>query len=79
MCIRDRHRPLLGFNRHEIEELATKIGIYPLPAEKRKVCAVKSTKPEKVIKLQEIIEAEKRLNVEEMIDRSIKSLKAISL
>jgi len=74
------HRPLLGFDKQEIEELATKIGICPpLVAEKKKVCAVVSTKPKTVTKLQEIIEAEKKLNVEEMIERSMKFLKVISL
>lgn len=72
------HRPLLGFDEQEIEELATKIGIRPPLAEKKKVCMV-AAKPKTVTKLQEIIEAEKKLNVEEMVERSIKSLKVISL
>jgi thiamine biosynthesis protein ThiI len=72
------HRPLLGFEKQEIEKLAIKIGIYPSPAEK-KVCASKSTKPKTKIKLQEIIEAEKKLDIEKMIDRSMKSLKVLSL
>lgn len=73
------HRPLLGFDRQETEELATKIGICSSVAEKRKVCAVMSTRHNTVTKLQEIIEAEKKLNVEKMIEQSMKSLKVISL
>ena len=73
------HRPLLGFNKQEIEELATKIGICPLLVEKKKVCVVMSTKPKTVTNLQEIIKAEKKLKVEGMIDQSMKLLKVISL
>lgn len=73
------HRPLLGFDKHEIEELATKIGICPPLAKKKKVCAVMSTRPIAAAKSQEIIKAEKKLNIEEMINKSMKSLKIISL
>jgi len=73
------HRPLLGFDKQEVEELATKIGICPPSAEEKKVCAVISTKPKTVTKLQEIIEAEKKLSVEEIVNRSLKSLNVISL
>jgi len=73
------HRPLLGFDKQEIEELASKIGIGPPLAEKKRVCAVTSTKPKTMTKLQEIIEAEKKLNVEEMVEKSMKSLRVISL
>jgi len=73
------HRPLLGFDKQEIEELATKIGIRSQIAEKKKTCTVMPTKPKTVTELQEIIEAEKKLDVEEMIDRSMKSLKVVNL
>jgi thiamine biosynthesis protein ThiI len=73
------HRPLLGFDEREIEDLATRIGVCPQSVGKKKVCTVMSTKPKTVIKLQEIIEAEDKLNIEKMIDRSMKSLKVVSL
>lgn len=73
------HRPLLGFDKREIEELATKIGIHPHLIEKKKACTVMSKKPRTKTKLQEIIEAEEKLDVEEMINRSIQSLKVTSL
>jgi thiamine biosynthesis protein ThiI len=72
------HRPPLGFDKQEMEELATKIGICTTLA-KKKVCAAMSTKSKTKAKLQEIIEAEKKLNVEKMINRSMKSLKIMSL
>jgi len=71
------HRPLLGFDKQEIEGLATKIGISPQV--ELKVCGVISTKPKTLTKLQGIIEAEKKLNIEEIIDQSMKSLKIMSL
>jgi len=74
------HRPLLGFDRQEIEELATKIGVCPpLTKKRKKICSVASARPKTVTKLGKIIEAEKKLNVEKMIERSMKSLKAITL
>ena len=73
------HRPIIGFNKQEIEELAMKIGICPKLAEKKKACMPISTKPKTVTELQEIVEAEKKLDVEEMIDRSMKSLKVVNL
>jgi len=73
------HRPLLGLETQEIEDLAKKIGFPPSMAEKKKLCLVMSTKPKTTTKLQEIIEAEKKLNVEDMIDRSMKLLKVMNL
>lgn len=72
------HRPILGLDKQEIEELATKIGINSA-LEEKKVCTVMSTKTKTAIKLQEIIKTEKKLNVEKMIDRSMKLLKVTSL
>lgn len=73
------HRPLLGFDKQEIEELATKIGICSSLAKQRKVCTIMSTKPKTITKLQEIIEAEEKLNVKEMVVQSMKLLKPVSL
>jgi len=71
------HRPLLGFEEKEIKNLATRIGIKQR-ASKEKSCDL-SSKPSRMIKLSEIVKAEKKLNMEEIIDTAIKSSKIASL
>lgn len=73
------HRPLLGFDKQEIEELAKKIGICPQIAKKKKTCMTMSTKPKTATELLEIIEAEEKLDIEEMIERTMKSSKVVIL
>lgn len=72
------HRPLLGFDTNKIQELAEKIGLHPSQAETKPLMAT-SKKSRKIIDLQEIVEAEKRMNVEEIIDCSVKSLRVLDL
>lgn len=72
------YRPILGFERQEIEEMATKIGTNSSLEEKR-TCLAESHTPHTMIELQEILEAEKKLDLEQMIDKSMKSLKVMNL
>jgi len=74
------HRPLICLEATEIEELARKIGIYKISSVRRmKKRGTTSTQPYKTIKLEEIKEAEARLNIEEMVKASLKSLRIIHL
>jgi len=67
------HRPLIGLDASEINELARKIGTF----ENYSVQRIK--KREKVIKLKEVKEVEARLNMDEMVEASLKSLRIIYL
>jgi thiamine biosynthesis protein ThiI len=73
------HRPLLGFEKAEREQMARKIGTYKVSIQTRKVHAATSGKPVTGVKLEEVIEAEKTLNIEEMVERSVEALKIVNL
>jgi len=67
------YRPLIGLYTTEIDELARKIGTFENSSGRR------IKKREKIIKLKEVKEAEARLNMDEMVEASLKSLRIIYL
>lgn len=73
------HRPLLGFEKAEREQMARRIGIYEVSIQMVKGCTAVSGKPVAGVKLQEVAEAEKTLNIEEMVERSVEALKIVNL
>lgn len=73
------HRPLLGFDKAETEKIARKIGTYEISSRKAKGCTAFPSKPATMAKLEEVIEAEEKLNLKEMVDRAIKSLKVVEM
>jgi len=74
------YRPLIGLDAPEIDELARKIGTFETSSvrrmKKREAIPKQSVK---IIKLKEIREAEARLNIDEMMEASLKSLRIIYL
>jgi len=74
------YRPLIGLDASEIDELARKIGTFKISSARRmKKREVTSKQSEKIIKLEEVKEAEARLNTDEMVEASLKSLRIIYL
>jgi len=73
------HRPLLGFDKAETEQMARKIGAYKISARSVKGCKAAPHKPATKAKLKEIIEAEARLNIEEIVERCLDELKTVDL
>jgi thiamine biosynthesis protein ThiI len=73
------HRPLLGFDKAETDRIARKIGTYEVSAQRAKECAAVPRKPATMAKPQEVAEAEENLNIAEMVERSVKSLKVVKL
>jgi thiamine biosynthesis protein ThiI len=73
------HRPLLGFDKAETETIARKIGTYEISSRKAGGCAAVPSKPSTMAKLEEVMEAEEKLNTKEMIENAIKSLKAVKM
>jgi thiamine biosynthesis protein ThiI len=73
------HRPLLGFDKTETEELARKIGTYEISTQETKGCTAAPSKPATSADIQEVTEAEKKLDIEKMIEESYKTLKTIDL
>jgi len=73
------HRPLLGFEKAKREQMARRIGTYEVSIQMKKVCAATLGKPVAGVKLQEVADAEKALNIEEMVERSVEALKIVNL
>ena len=73
------HRPLLGFDKAETERIAQKIGTYKPSTKRAKGCSAAPRKPATMAKLQQVAEAEEGLNIVEMVERSVKSLKVVNL
>jgi thiamine biosynthesis protein ThiI len=71
------HRPLLGFDKAETETIARKIGTYEISSRKAKGCTAAPDKPATKAKLEEVIEAEEKLNIKEIVERSIESLRVV--
>ncbi|MDH5267616.1 MAG: tRNA 4-thiouridine(8) synthase ThiI [Candidatus Bathyarchaeota archaeon] len=73
------HRPLLGFDKAETEGLARKIEAYKITARNVQGCKAAPHKPATKAKLKEIVEAEARLNIDEMVERCVGELKVVDL
>jgi thiamine biosynthesis protein ThiI len=70
------YRPLTGLDASEIDDLARKIGTFELSSGQK---MKKSEATREIIKLKEVKEAELRLNMDEMVEASLKSLRTIYL
>jgi len=73
------HRPLLGFDKTETEQIARRIGTYEVSIQKARGCTAFARKPATMAKPHEVAEAEKMLDIGEMVERSVKSLKIVNL
>jgi thiamine biosynthesis protein ThiI len=73
------HRPLLGFDKTETERIARSIGTYEASIQKAKGCTAVPRKPVTMAKPDEVAGAEEALEIEELVERSVKSLKIVNL
>jgi len=73
------HRPILSFDKAETERIARKIGTYEVSIQRAMGCAAVPSKPATSMDPQKVTEAEKGLNIEELVQRSLSSLKIINL
>ena len=73
------HRPLLGFDKEETEAIARKIGTYRFSSKKAGACTAVPYQPSTKAKLEEVIKAEEKLDIEEMIERSLESIKIVEI
>jgi len=64
-------RPLLGMNKREVEDLARKIGTFDTSTKPASCCTGPPRKPRTRARLEEIQEAEKGLDIEQMISRDL--------
>ncbi len=73
-------RPLLTFDKQEIIALAQRIGTYELSIQPYKdCCSLISRHPETRAKLREVLDAEKSLPIEQLIERSFSEMKVLTI
>jgi len=73
------HRPLLGFDKHETEAIARKIGTHGLSTRKASGCGAVPYQPSTKAKLEDVHKAEEKLDIQAMVERSLESVKLIEL
>jgi len=71
------HRPLLGFDKVETEGLARKIGTLNISTRKAKGCCAAPSQPATRAKLETVNEAEEKLDIEGMVEKSVKNAKTL--
>jgi thiamine biosynthesis protein ThiI len=73
------HRPLLGFDKDETEAISRKIGTYMLSNSKAGSCSAVPYLPSTKAKMEEVLKAEEKLDIEAMIKQSLESIKIIEV
>jgi thiamine biosynthesis protein ThiI len=73
------HRPLLGFDKEETEAIARKIGTYKVSSKKAGACTAVPYQPSTKAKLEDVIKAEEKLDIEAMVERSLESIKIVEI
>lgn len=72
-------RPLVGMNKTEVESRARKIGTLDVSAKPASCCTGSPPKPRTRAKPEEVLEAEKRLNIEDMIRRDLEGISVLTV
>ena len=72
-------RPLIGFEKLEIEEIAKEIGTYETSITQKVCCSSVPKYPETKARLHEIEEEESRLNINDLINESISRAEIIEI
>lgn len=73
------HRPLLGFNKLEIVELAKKIGTFNISTRTAEGCSAVPRSPATKARLQLVMKAEQELDISEMIQESVRETKTVTV
>jgi thiamine biosynthesis protein ThiI len=73
------HRPLLGFDKSETEAIARKIGTYEASSTKATGCGAVPYSPSTMAKMEDVLYAAQRLDIESMVKRSLESIKIVEL
>jgi thiamine biosynthesis protein ThiI len=73
------HRPLLGFDKQETEAIARKIGTYEASSKRAGACTAVPHQPSTKAKMEDVLKAEEKLDIEAMVNRSLESIKIVEL
>ena len=72
-------RPLIGFDKEEVVNIAKEIGTYDLSILPSKECEAVPNKPSTKADIQKILEEEKKLDLKNLVDDAIQNLIKIKL
>lgn len=73
------YHPLIGFDKLEITELARKIGTFEASTKPATCCMAVPEYPSTAAKLDEVIEAEKLIDISSLIESAMKSIKKFTV
>lgn len=72
-------RPLTGMNKTEVESIARKIGTFDTSTKPASCCTGPPSKPRTQARFEEVLEAERSLNIEGMIERALKGASVLTI
>jgi len=72
-------RPLTGMNKTEVESIARKIGTFDTSTKPASCCTGPPPKPRTRARLEEVHTAEKRLNIEDMIEKDLRGVTVLMI
>ena len=72
-------RPLIGFDKEDIIQIAKKIGTYDISIKPSAGCSAVPTKPATKARLEDVIAEEKKINIKKLLNQSIKDVELLSL
>lgn len=72
-------RPLIGWDKTEIIDLSKKIGTYSLSTSSASKCKAVPVKPATKAKLKDILNEERKINVEFLVEQSLKKSKLLTI
>jgi thiamine biosynthesis protein ThiI len=73
------HRPLLGFEKIEIDRIARRIGTYERSITRERICTALPNRPATTATLEDVVKAEKKMDITSLMDKTIKSIKSVNL
>jgi len=72
-------RPLVGMNKTEVESLARKIGTFDASTKPASCCTGPPPKPRTRARLEEVLQAERRLTIEGMVKRALLAASVVTV
>jgi len=72
-------RPLICFNKREVEKLARKIGTFEISTSTALCCSAPPKQPRTLARTEEVTRAERNLDIDRMIKRDLREATSISI
>jgi thiamine biosynthesis protein ThiI len=72
-------RPLIGFDKQDIVDIAKEIGTYDLSILPSQSCTAVPNKPATMAKLEHVLEEEKKLNIKSIVEKAVNESTLINI